>query len=211
MPPQLEAGELHELRHDVNVSESDVSGAVVVDQTASGVTFASVRLADADLSGSRLEHLRITDGVLQRCNLANVHAARASLHRVAIEGSRMTGMAFAEATLRDVTLSGSRIDLASFGFSRLQRVTFEDCVLHQTDFLEAQLDEVRFHGCDLTRADFRGARLNQCEFRRCDLTGLEGVESLRGAALEWSDIVGMAGVWAGALGIERLDADRTDP
>jgi hypothetical protein len=36
---------------------------------------------------------------------------------------------------------------------------------------------------------------------------MQGVESLRGAAMEWSDIVGMAGVWAAALGIEVLDGD----
>lgn len=68
------------------------------------------------------------------------------------------------------------------------------------------LDAVRFHRCDLTRADFRGARLKRCEFRGSDLTGLEGVESLRGAAMDWPGIVEMAGVWAAALGIEVLDA-----
>ena len=123
----------------------------------------------------------------------------------------MTGIALSEATLRDVTLEGCRIDLASFAFSQLQRVTFEDCVLQQTNFLEAQLDEVRFHHCDLSSCDFRGARLKRCEFRRSDLTGLEGAESLRGAAMEWPDIVAMAGLWAGTLGIQILDADRTEP
>lgn len=57
------------------------------------------------------------------------------------------------------------------------------------------------------RADFRGARIRSCEFRRSDLTGLQGVESLRGSAMEWTDIVGLAALWAGALGIEILDAD----
>jgi uncharacterized protein YjbI with pentapeptide repeats len=64
-----------------------------------------------------------------------------------------------------------------------------------------------FHDCDLTRADFRGARMQHCEFRRSDLTGLEGVENLRGAAMEWSDIIAMTGALAAALGIEVLDAD----
>ena len=54
-------------------------------------------------------------------------------------------------------------------------------------------------------ADFRGARLRNTEFRRCELIELQGVESLRGAALEWETIVGMAGVWAAALGIKVLD------
>jgi uncharacterized protein YjbI with pentapeptide repeats len=106
-----------------------------------------------------------------------------------------------------VTIRDCRVDLASFGFSRLTRVTFEECMLAQTDFLDAQLESVRFHHCDLNRADFRGARMQLCEFRRSDLTGLQGVESLRGSAMEWPDIVELAGVWAAALGIEVLDAD----
>jgi uncharacterized protein YjbI with pentapeptide repeats len=86
-------------------------------------------------------------------------------------------------------------------------VCFEDCVLTQTDFLEARLESVCFNGCDLSEADVRGARLAHCELRRCELTGLQGVESLRGAAMEWSDIIDMAGVWAKALGIEVLDPE----
>ena len=38
-----------------------------------------------------------------------------------------------------------------------------------------------------------------------DLTGAHGIQRLRGSAMEWSDIVEMAGVWAAALGIEVLD------
>jgi uncharacterized protein YjbI with pentapeptide repeats len=154
-----------------------------------------------------LEHLRILDGVLSRCNLANVRARSAHAERVVIDSSRLTGIDFAEGALADVSFRDCRIDLAAFGFAVLKRVSFEDCVLTGTDFLEAQLEAVRFHGCDLREADMRGARMKQCELRGCELAGLQGVESLRGAAMEWSDIVGMAGVWAAALGIEVLDGD----
>jgi hypothetical protein len=37
--------------------------------------------------------------------------------------------------------------------------------------------------------------------------GLQGVDSLRGIAMEWADILDGAGVWAAALGIEILDPD----
>jgi uncharacterized protein YjbI with pentapeptide repeats len=86
----------------------------------------------------------------------------------------------------------------------MERVTFEDCLLAQTDFLEATLDGVRFHGCELRAADFRGAKLRNTEFRGCELSELLGVEDLRGAAFEWEAIVGMAEVWATALGIKVL-------
>jgi uncharacterized protein YjbI with pentapeptide repeats len=117
------------------------------------------------------------------------------------------GIELTEAAVHDLTVQGCRIDLASFAFSHLTRVTFADCLLAGTSFLEAKLESVRFDACDLTGADFRGVTLRACEFRRCDLSGLEGVPSLRGAAMEWADIVGMAGLWAAALGIEILDAD----
>lgn len=172
-----------------------------------GVTFQTAKLTNDDLSGSRLEHLSLADRELNACNLANVQARGAAVTRATIETSRLTGIHLPEATLRDVTIQGCRVDLASFGFSRLTRVTFEDCLLAQTDFLEAQLESVRFHHCDLTRADFRGARLKLCEFRRNKLIDLQGVQSLRGAALEWLDIVEMAGVWAATLGIAVLDTD----
>jgi SAM-dependent methyltransferase len=41
-----------------------------------------------------------------------------------------------------------------------------------------------------------------------DLTDIQGVKSLHGAAMEWPDIIDMAGVCAVTLGIEVLDADR---
>ena len=36
---------------------------------------------------------------------------------------------------------------------------------------------------------------------------LEGIDSLRGSAMEWSDIVDMAGIWAAALGIAVIDEE----
>jgi uncharacterized protein YjbI with pentapeptide repeats len=206
LPVQLEHSEIAALDHDAKVADVELARSSLADQHANGVAFQTVKLAHVDLSGSRLEHLRITDGQLDECNLANVHGRSASIKRVAIDGSRLTGIDLAEGALMDVTLRGCRIDLASFAFVRLERVTFEDCLLAQTDFLEARLKAVRFHSCDLTRADFRGARLQRCEFRRSDLTELQGVESLRGAAMEWPDILGIAGALAATLGIEVLDA-----
>jgi uncharacterized protein YjbI with pentapeptide repeats len=205
LPPQMNPSEIAALDHDARVNEIALSDVALVDQHANGVTFGTVSLSRVDVSGSRLEHLRIVDGVLSGCNLANLHGRSAHMKRVSIASSRLTGIDLAQSALSDVTFRGCRIDLASFGFSHLERVTFDDCLLTQTDFLEAQLDAVRFHSCDLKHADFRGARLKRCELRGGDLTNLRGVESLRGAALDWPTIVEMAGVWAAALGIEVLD------
>ena len=167
----------------------------------------TVRVSRVDLSGSRLDGLRLRDAGLAGCNLANLSSRGAEAARVRIEHSRLTGIGLHEGSLQDVTVTGCRVDLASFGFCVLVRVTFADCLLTESSFQGAQLDAVRFHDCDLRRSDFRQARLRRCEFLRSDLTDLDGVAHLRGAAIDWPTVVGQAGAWAAALGIRVLDTD----
>lgn len=204
---QLERCEISSLHHDSVFEEVSVEGAELCEQNAGGVMVKTARVLRSDLSGSRLSHLRVNDGLLGACNLANVAAPNAALTRVSIEDARLTGVALTDAQLADVTIRDCRVDLASFSRAHLERVSFEDCMLVQSDFMEARLSHVRFHRCDLTRADFRGARMTGCEFRRSGLEELQGVDSLRGSAMEWSDIVELAGVWAAALGIAVIDDD----
>lgn len=171
------------------------------------MAFARCRLDRVDLSGARLERLRLVDCAIAAGNLANVAGRGAELTRVELSGSRLTGLSLTEAVLSDVTVRDCRVDLASFAGSGLRRVTFEECLMTGADFAEARLESVRFHGCGLGEADFRGARLTRCELRRCELGGLHGAQSLRGAALPWPEIVANAGTWAAALGIELLDGE----
>jgi uncharacterized protein YjbI with pentapeptide repeats len=79
LPPQINPGEIAALDHDARVTDIELSDVTLADQHANGVTFETVRLARVDLSGSRLEHLRIIDGVLGGCNLANLHGRSASM------------------------------------------------------------------------------------------------------------------------------------
>ncbi len=207
LPGRLEAPEVEALAHDASYAEIELVDGVLADQQARGLKVRAVRLLTVDLSGSQLDHLSLADGELQACNLANLRARRAELTRLTVAASRLTGIALPEARLDDVTIRDSRVDLASFGQARLRRVTFEDCLMAETDFLDAQLESVRFHRCDLTGADFRGARLSRCEFRRSELGAVHGVDCLRGSAMEWPDILALAGACAAALGIDVLDAD----
>ena len=56
-------------------------------------------------------------------------------------------------------------------------------------------------------ATFAGARFDASELRGCTLEGISGADGLRGAALPWPDIVGLAGALAAALGIQVLEDD----
>jgi uncharacterized protein YjbI with pentapeptide repeats len=166
-----------------------------------------VRLADADLPGSRARGLRLTDVEIVRGNLANSAAPELALHRVVVAGARLTGVQWTAGRIADTRFRDCRIDLATFAGTTFERVAFDGCLLAQTDFRDALLRSVRFEHCDLTEADFAGVRIDRCELRACTLDGLSGFERLRGAAMPWGDIVGHAGLLADALGIRVLDDD----
>jgi uncharacterized protein YjbI with pentapeptide repeats len=117
----------------------------------------------------------------------------------------MTGLQWAEGSWRDVLVDGGIADLAALRHARLERVTFRDCRLVEADLIEARLREVTFERCDFAGADVRGARFERVTMRGCRLDGMQGIESLRGVSMPWSDIVDAAGVFAGALGVKVLD------
>lgn len=207
LPERLVPTVLGALRHDDDHAEVEFSDLDLSDQEANGVELREVKVSKLDLTGSRLDQLTLADGEFVSCDFSNLQGRGVEGTRVSIEASRLTGISLPEAALHDVSMRSCRVDLASLAYSELVRVTFEDCVMAEASFLDAKLSSVIFHGCDLTRADFRGARLDRCEFRRTSLDGLEGVENLRGAAIDSPGIVAMAEVWAATLGIRVLDAE----
>jgi uncharacterized protein YjbI with pentapeptide repeats len=166
-----------------------------------------LQLAGEDVSGARVRGVELTDVVLRDCNASNLTAVKSSLSRCAFAGCRMTGLALPDSTLEDVRFGDCLIDLAAFGFSRFRRVIFDGCILRDADFTDARLESVRFHRCELDRATFTGARFAKSEMRGCTLEGIRGIEGLKGVAMDWSDVVGLAGTFAAALGIEVLDED----
>jgi uncharacterized protein YjbI with pentapeptide repeats len=86
-------------------------------------------------------------------------------------------------------------------FSKLRRVVFERVDLAEASFLEAQLEGVTFIDCKLAGTDFRAVKLKGCAIRGTSLDGVVGVDSLRGIAMPWVDVLDSAAALAAALGI----------
>jgi uncharacterized protein YjbI with pentapeptide repeats len=83
----------------------------------------------------------------------------------------------------------------------LKQVTFRSCQMRDADFSETTLDRVHFIECDLARATFDRVRVVGSEMRHCTMSGLRGLGQLSGIAMEWSDILAHAELFAGELGI----------
>jgi len=58
-----------------------------------------------------------------------------------------------------------------------------------------------FTDCKLAGTDFRGVKLKGCAIRGTSLDGIVGVDSLRGVAMPWMDVLDSAAALAAALGI----------
>lgn len=169
-----------------------------------GAGLDELRLDGVALAGGRHRALMIRDCELRTCDLSTLSAREGRLLRTELTGCRATGLDWPEGALRDVTFRDCQLDLASFRFSALQRVVFEGCVLREADFAETRCESLRFEACDLSSASFERATLRRTELRGCTLDALQGVEGLRGAAMEWADVVALAPVFASALGIRIL-------
>jgi uncharacterized protein YjbI with pentapeptide repeats len=126
------------------------------------------------------------------------------LSDLALAEARANGVTFHTTRLVNVDVSASQLDDL-----RLTQRALKGCNLANTQAQRAAATRVTVETSRLTGIDLREATLRDVTFRDCrsDLTGLEGIESLRGAAMEWSDIIEMTGALAAALGIEILAID----
>jgi uncharacterized protein YjbI with pentapeptide repeats len=203
LPPDLPAaspgerglanGDVHEMLAFADVDWSD--------REATGAEIEACTFGNINLSRTKLRRGLIRDVRFERCDMANLHARDSSFVRVAVTASRMTGLSWLDDHLREVTFDGCRMDLSSFRASTFANVVFTDCRMEQADFGDADLRGARFERCNLSGAQFSGARMTGTRLAGCDLTEIAGVTSMRGALIASADVVALAFILAGALGI----------
>ncbi|MGH3138208.1 MAG: pentapeptide repeat-containing protein [Gaiellales bacterium] len=186
------------------LAQTEILGAAWSDLHLAALHATEVVFRDAGFSGSVLVDPAFRDTVFERANLANATFRGGSLTRVLVAGGRLTGLQVAETEIHDVVWRACGADMATFRHARLERVTFEDCVLREADFTGVRGEWVRFHDCDLRGAGFSHAELTRSEFRRCRMDDIEGIEGLRGTAMELEQMLALAPAMARALGVRLL-------
>jgi uncharacterized protein YjbI with pentapeptide repeats len=159
------------------------------------------RLSGVVLAPTNAPGLKLRDVVLRDCDLSNVDGREGSLTRVEVHNSRLIGFSLTGGAVQDLRVLDSAFMLASFAFARLRNVTFERVTLSEASFMEAQLQRVEFVDCELAGSDFRGATFKDCAIRGTSLEGILGVESMKGLAMPWPDILGSAATLAAVVGI----------
>lgn len=177
--------------------EEDFAG-----QDGGGARFMDCALTGCVLDETRLRRARVLDSVLTGVRGVGTDLAEASLRDVEVVDARLGGVQLYGAVLERVVIRGGKIDYLNLREARLKDVVFEDCVLVEPDFGGARLERVEFGGCVVKGADLSGAMLSDVDLRGAAAVEIvRGVDRLSGAVISAGQLMDLAPVLAGEMGI----------
>jgi uncharacterized protein YjbI with pentapeptide repeats len=179
------------------------------DQVAGTVEVTESHLVGARLVGVEVERLRITDTVVDDCDLSGALLMDAVLTRVEFRNCRMSGIVVAGARLHDVRFVECKLDDANFRMTTSERVEFDRTILRTADFYAAKLRSARFSSCDLALAQFSKADLRGARLHGSALADVLGADSFAGVIVETGQVLPLALRLFAALGIT-VDDDRDE-
>ncbi|MFJ5777513.1 pentapeptide repeat-containing protein [Streptomyces sp. NPDC093094] len=181
----------------LELREEDLAG-----QDGAGARFMDCALKGCVLDGTRLHHARFLDSVLTDVRGVGTDLAEATLRDVELRDARLGGTQLHGAVLERVVVRGGKLDFLNFRAARLRDVVFESCVLVEPDFGGARLERVEFVDCALKEADLTSAGLKDVDLRgAAPLEIARGVDRLAGAVISMGQLLDLAPVLAGELGI----------
>jgi uncharacterized protein YjbI with pentapeptide repeats len=172
-----------------------------VDEDVRNLWLRDARLLGLDLDRPELLDLRLTD-----CDLSGVVATGYVARRVELSGTRARGVTFVKGQYDDGLVTDCTSSELSIRFSKLRHVVFRNCDLSGADFYSVTFDHVTFDGCDLQRATFDSAHVKCLSITNCNLVAVRGINGLKGAQVDASDLPGMAPALAFEAGILIRDA-----
>ncbi|WP_327744215.1 pentapeptide repeat-containing protein [Streptomyces europaeiscabiei] len=177
--------------------EEDFAG-----QDGGGARFMDCALTGCALDETRLHRARVLDSVLTGIRGVGTDLAEATLRDVELVDARLGGVQLHGAVLERVLVRGGKIDYLNLREARLKDVVFEDCVLVEPDFAGARLERVAFVGCALKGADLSGVTLVDVDLRgAASVEIVRGVDRLSGAVISAAQLMDLAPVLAGEMGI----------
>ncbi|MFD3733154.1 pentapeptide repeat-containing protein [Streptomyces sp. NPDC058632] len=177
--------------------EVDLAG-----EDGAGARFMDCALTGCVLDGTRLSKARVLDSVLAGVRGVGTDLSGATLRDVELTDARLGGTQMHGAELERVRVRGGKIDFLNLRSARLRDVVFESCVLVEPDFGGARLERVEFVDCALKGVDLSGATLTDVDLRgAASLEIARGVDRLSGAVISTGQLLDLAPVLAGELGI----------
>lgn len=183
---------------EVTVEGADWSRLRLDDHRIRASSLTDVKLTEAELRGVRLTGCR-----LERVDLSGARLSGAVIERCEFIDCRMTGIHLTEASLTNVVFERCRLDYAIIGAVRTTGpVAWSDCILNEATFAHCRLDLATLVKNSMRRLDLKDCDLTGTDLRQNDIKDLIGLNSLRGARLDITQLPSLAELAVRELGIE---------
>ena len=145
--------------------------------------------------------LTLTDTRLERIDLLSIAAPAAGWRDVEVSASRIGSLELYDANFRRVSFVGCKLGFVNLRGSDLADVAFTDCVIEDLDLMRATASRGALTRCRVDRLEVTGARLTDVDLRGAQLADISGIEGLRGVTISLDQLLDLAPVLAGRLGI----------
>jgi uncharacterized protein YjbI with pentapeptide repeats len=155
------------------MTETDLSGAKLIQADLSGADLAGTDLSGANLTGANLN--------------------KANLCRADLTGADLSGAKLIQADLSGADLTGAQLTGATLYFANLNRADLGRAYLGGADLNSANLSEANLGGADLSGADLTSATLVETNLENANLNGcrIYGISAwnLKGAPGDQLDLI----------------------
>ena len=188
-----------------------LTGPVTVGAVAGHVEIDASRAQGLRLTGCELDHLRVTDTVLEDCELSGAVLSHATLLRVELRRCRMSGLVAPGLKANDVRLVECKVDQANFRTSSWERCEIADCEMAGADFYSARLTTTRLARCNLTGIQVSKARFDRVSLHGSVVESILGADALRGVVIGTDQVMALAPSVFAALGIAVEDDQEASP
>jgi uncharacterized protein YjbI with pentapeptide repeats len=172
----------------------------------SGRDLTGIRFQECEFQGVMLHECRLRGSSFSDCVLSDVHAAvfsapRSTWRDVRIEHSRLGSVEVYEAGMRSVHLDACKLGFVNLRNAALTDVLISNCIIDELDLGSATVQRLELQNCRIGTLDTTNARLKDVDLRSSEFGAIQGVEGLRGAIIDDSQLNLMAALLARHLGI----------
>ncbi|WP_167475639.1 pentapeptide repeat-containing protein [Nocardia arthritidis] len=179
-----------------------VDGRTLEDLAAGNARFTQCAFTGLVVGRGSLRFARFADVWLREVRWIGTDVSDTAWQDAEMIDGALSGVDAGGTNLRRIRFEGCKFDSVNFRKSVLRDVTFVDCVLRHTDFGDAKLTNVTFPGTALDDISFAKAQLAKVDLRGATALGVtDGLDALRGATINHTQLLDLAPVFARHLGL----------
>jgi len=168
---------------DVNLSDSDLSGAKISWFYGDNVNFRNANFSDASILESQIKNSRFTNATLENAELYSVVFMDCAMEESVLAKAKITNVTFEKSALENADFKQSEIEYGNFVDSNLDGVDFRGVTLNSLN---------EFRNVSLIAADFSEAKFSdESKLYDAELVDVKGLENShwRDTAKEQDDAV----------------------